>query len=398
MHKNLNFIGLVPISVISVCASTIAQIVVFKQIISSFGPIGGGYYIVLGLTAGIIGGAINNFYIKITKQRTLVWAIDALRIATIAIVAVIGDSTIILFGYLLLLISDAVYNAQRIAVISGRSGDETSRSVLITWLQTAETSATILAPVAAAVLVLNINMINMLIIDAITFSISMIYWFYIEMICRIRVEQKPRTFIGGYKFIIQNKKLASLTAFRTAAASITIVWSIIVPMKAIQAFGANTYTTLQALSTCLTAATMIVMARYATKIYRKNMNFLYKLCQFCVTAISGIMIYGNSNGFTINAIMSGALIIGVTLTAFRLLITIIGQKITAPTDMSVAIFYGDSISRISLVMISLATTYILSEAYFFSIELILCAFTLSMCGTIFLIKLGKEEMRSNELI
>lgn len=298
-----------------------------------------------------LGGLVVAYIARFGAATRVVAMVEGLRAIILLLIAIENPSNMlgIVGAYFVISLLESIYHANRYHYINSAFSNDDEKSKFISTLQAIDSSASVIGPMIAGVLIAATSTRVAFSIDAATFIISCMLWIKIAQ-KNPCVTNNKLSLLDGYKVIWQTKSLLFINVARALGNSAFVFWNIFLPIAIIKFTQGDNFSLIQGVATGAFAFGIVVVNIIIPSVANKAKckiedGFLKVAAIGCLLSIA-ILTYIYFHEVSTPALVGVAFTLGGAVAGFRTSIIIIGQRVTPKELLHLAIASGDSVVRL----------------------------------------------------
>ena len=241
-----------------------------------------------------LSGALTGYLSRYFEVRKLLYNLDIVRIVLLlSFIYFYQESAYLAIGLNFFLSAiDGVFHANRLQYINLYFSDQKEKSLFISHLQGVDTTASMLGPVLAGLLIISLPMKICFLIDAFSYILTSLFW-----VLQKNVTSKSFgkfRILEGYYTIIENKSLKNMLLARMIGAIPMIIWSVLLPLILVNNLGKDLFSRNQGVVLSIMSLGVFATNFLLPKIKASKMKMIEKkLSLFChISFIRRFLYYG----------------------------------------------------------------------------------------------------------
>lgn len=242
-----------------------------------------------------------------------------------------------------------IFHSNRFQYINLYFPDTKEKNLFISKLQSVDTTASILGPVVAGLVITFLPMNISFLIDSFIYLVTAIFWMVQKRV--VIPNQKEMKLLEGYHVIGKMKSLRDMILARIIGGIPMVVWSALLPLLLIKYLDKNLFSSSQGMALTVMSLGVFLTNIFLPKIKHGSMETIEKnyLSLSVLPLTIGFFIIGLGNHLEFIDLVSlciVSLFLGISVACFRTGGIILGQKITSVRSLHLVIGSSDSIVRL----------------------------------------------------
>lgn len=313
----------------------------------------GSFYFAVGLS-GVFAGIVQKIVSPVLAIRT----IELLRASILLIFCFSTDFKmwVVVAVALILYFLEGVFHPFRYHVFRSQMNDEIARMSFFSRLQSIEGSLSIVAPIAAGLLITFVPINLVFLIDAASFGFSFIVWASFRADREISIQNL--SWLAGYREIFVRASLRYMTLARMLGNVMFVFWSLALPLWLLHGLSDESdFGSFQGSYLGLTAVGLMLINLVRPPRLQPEANFLDRALFFGVAGSLVLFAVPNSSELSWVVLGFAALLTGAANGALRTGGILVGQRITPSGVLHLVIAAGDSLVRLVTACIAFGFGY-----------------------------------------